>query len=469
MRKLYIPVVLFALMACSCSQNNLRRSPNIVLINIDDMGWADVGYQGSEYYETPVIDELASLGMVFSQAYASASNCAPSRACLTSGQWTPRHGIYTVTNSDRGKSSDRMLVPIPNNTVLHDSVITLADVLQEAGYRTCHAGKWHLGPDPRTQGFDVNIGGSEAGHPGSYYPPYRNVPLEAPDSSYYLTNLVMDHVIDFLDSVGDNPFFLHYTPYAVHSPFHPVKSLLEKYQNKPPGEGQDDARYATMVENLDTQIGRLVSQLESSGKMKNTLLVFTTDNGGVYNISKQWPLRAGKGSYYEGGIRVPFFAVWPGKIKGGTISDVPVTNIDLFPTFLEAAKIKVPAGKILDGKSLLPLLQGNDNLPARALYWHFPIYLENGNPETLDPLFRTRPGSAIRVGDWKYIKYYEMGNEELYNLAEDPGEKDNLVLKNQRKAVELSVLLFAWLTNLEAPIPNQPNYEYVPPGFIMEE
>ena len=446
----------------SCTLFRERESPDIILINIDDMGWRDLGYMGSEYYETPVIDSLARQGMIFTSAYASASNCAPSRACMMSGQWTPRHGIYTVNSSERGRSANRMLIPTPNQTILHDSVLTLADVLQSAGYQTCHAGKWHIGPDPRTQGFDVNIGGCEAGNPGSYYPPYTRVPLEAPDSNYYLTNLIMDKVLEFIDTAGTEPLFLYYAPYAVHTPIHPVKGLLSKYESKAPGEGQDNAGYASMVENLDTQIGRLVERLYASGRMKNTLIVFTSDNGGVYRISKQWPLRAGKGSYYEGGIREPFFAMWPGVISAGQTCDVPISNLDLFPTLLEAARIEVPTDKILDGQSIMTLLKGSNEFSVRPFFWHFPIYLENGNEETADVIFRTRPGSAIRLGDWKLIKYYEDGREELYNLYDDISERNNLINTEPEKAGDLSSLLLKWQTDMNAPVPVVLNPEYNP-------
>lgn len=435
--------------------------PNLILINIDDMGWRDVGFMGSEYYETTNIDALARKGMIFTNAYAAAANCAPSRACMLSGQWTPRHGIYTVDNSDRGKSKDRKLIPTPNTVTLADNVLVIPELLKGAGYTTCHAGKWHLTDDPLQRGFDVNIGGCHAGNPGSYYPPYKNVPLDAPSAEYYLTNLIMDKTLDFVRSVQKKPFFLYYAPYAVHTPIQPVKSLLPKYENKAGWNGQNNAEYATMVENVDTQIGRLIDLLESSGKLDNTFILFTSDNGGVYEITKQWPLRAGKGSAYEGGIREPMFAFWKGKIASGTKSEVPVTNIDFFPTILEVAGIKPPAGKILDGQSILPLLTGKGTIEERPLFWHFPIYLEGGNIETQDPIFRTRPGSAIRLGDWKLIQYFENGDLELYNLKEDIGEKNNLAKSNPKKTQELLGLLEKWRKETNAPVPTELNPDYI--------
>lgn len=456
---------MLALSSCVAPEggSTAGQKPNIVLINVDDMGWRDVGFMGSEYYETPNLDALASRGMVFTQAYASASNCAPSRAGLMSGQWGPRHGIYTVGTSERGRSENRKLIPVVNNTVLPDEQYTLAEAMKDAGYLTCHAGKWHLGRDPLTQGFDINIGGTHAGSPGNYFPPYKNVPLEPPTDDYCLTNLIMDKVLEFLETSGDRPFFLHYTPYAVHTPIQPVKSLLPKYREKQPWQGQQNADYATMVENLDTQIGRLVKKLEESGKFQHTVILFTTDNGGHYGITRQLPLRSGKGSYYEGGIRVPLFVCWEGRIKAGTRSEVPVTNLDFYPTLLEMAGIPKHPEKILDGQSFLPVLTGEGTLGERPLYWHFPVYLEaylkEGDP-TQDPLFRTRPGSAMRLGDWKLIQYFENNDIELYHLAGDVGESANVAGQHPEKAAELLRMLETWRSQTGAPVPGELNPEY---------
>ncbi len=444
------------------SDKQNREKVNLLIINIDDMGWRDVGFMGSEYYETPNIDKLASEGMAFTNAYAGASNCAPSRACMMSGQWTPRHGIYTVDSSERGKKQDRKLIPVKNNEYISESNLLLPQVLQKAGYVTCHAGKWHLSDDPKTFGFQYNIGGSHAGNPGSYYPPYKNVPsIKAISEDDYLTNQIMDNVLDFIDSVNNGPFFLYYAPYAVHSPLQPVKSLLPKYQNKKQWNGQDNMKYATMVENIDTQIGRLIKKLKEKGLLDNTFIAFTSDNGGVYNITKQWPLRAGKGSYYEGGIRVPTFFYWKDKISGNSRSDVPVSNLDFYPTLLDAANIDKPGDKILDGISLLPLLTESQKPTDRALYWHFPIYLDGGNEETQDPLFRTRPGSAIRYGDWKLIQYFENSDIELYNLKTDIEEKHNLHDSHPEIVERLLKSLNEWREVTKAPVPIEINPEYL--------
>ena len=440
-----------------------QQKPNIILINIDDMGWRDVGFMGSEYYETPNLDALAAEGMIFTNAYASASNCAPSRASMLTGQWTPRHGIYTVDSSERGRSEDRKLIPVRNTTVLPDNQHIFAETLKDAGYVTCHAGKWHVSEDPTDFGFDVNIGGTSAGAPGSYYPPYTRVPLDPPSDNYYLTNLIMDKTLDFLHSVGDEPFFLYYSPYAVHTPIHPVHDLLPKYENKPAWKGQNNANYATMVENLDIQIGRLISKLKKSAKLDNTFILFISDNGGHYGVTKQLPLRSGKGSYYEGGIRVPMFAYWRDNVPAGTSSEVPVTMLDFYPTLLDVAGIEKPADKVLDGESILPLLTAKGTIETRPLFWHFPVYLQaymkEGDP-TQDPLFRTRPGSVVRFGDWKLIQYFEYNDLELYNLKEDIGEKNNLADTNRDKLKELLSILEKWREETDAPVPTELNPEY---------
>ena len=441
------------------ADKNTEQRPNILIINVDDMGWRDVGFMGSNYYETPNIDKIAAEGMVFTNAYAGASNCAPSRACLMSGQWTPRHGIYTVESSERGKACDRKLIPVTNNEYIPEDNLLLPQVLKEEGYATCHAGKWHLSDNPKNFGFQQNIGGSHAGNPGSYYPPYKNVPsITAKSDDEYLTVRIMDEVLNFVDTLDERPFFLYYAPYAVHTPIQPIKSLQQKYDDKSAWNGQHNSAHATMVENLDMQIGRLLQQLTEKGYLENTFILFTSDNGGVFRITKQWPLRAGKGSYYEGGIRVPMIASWKGEIEGGTTS-VPVSNLDFYPTILELAGIEKPADKTLDGTCLLPVIF-NGATPKRQLYWHFPIYLEQGNEETQDQLFRTRPGSAIRDGNWKLIQYFENGDLELYNLETDIREKHNLAATNKEKADELLHKLISWREAVNAPVPDQLNPKY---------
>ncbi|WP_236252942.1 sulfatase [Echinicola sp. 20G] len=456
-----ISVVFMLLLYGSCDKKQDFTVPNIIIINVDDLGWKDVGFMGSEYYETPNIDYLSGLGMVFTNGYAAASNCAPSRACLMTGQWTPRHGIYTVSPSTRGKSENRKLIPTENTHTLSNDHTILPEVLHDNGYVNCHAGKWHLSDNPLEYGFDINIGGGHNGMPKSYEPPYQNVNIEKGNNTY-LTDLIMEKTLSFIDSVR-KPFFLNYSPYAVHVPIMPVNSLLPKYEKKAPWNGQGNPEYASMVDNLDRNIGLLIDKLKEKQIFDNTLIVFTSDNGGLYGLTKQKPLRAGKGSYYEGGIRGPFFFVFKDKIKANTKSDAPITNLDIFPTVLEYAGIN-NSNLSLDGDNLSLVLEGKAELLERPLFWHFPIYLEAYNRsdnENRDPLFRTRPGSVIRKGNWKLHYYFEDHGIELYNLSEDIGERNNLAKANPKKAEELLMDLKDWWKDTNAPLPNKLNPEYL--------
>ena len=279
----------------------------------------------------------------------------------------------------------------------------------------------------------------------------------------------MDKAIEFVKEAASGPFFLYYSPYAVHTPIHPVDSLFFRYTEKEPWMGQEHAGYASMIDNLDRNIGNLLQTLEEEGKSHNTLIIFTSDNGGHFAVTKQRPLRAGKGSYYEGGIREPFAITWEGKIDGGQQSEVPVTNLDLYPTILEAAGLrKLLSDKDvmpLDGISLIPHLTKNKQISERPLFWHFPIYLEaavSEDYETRDALFRTRPGSVVRVGDWKLHQYFEDRGLELYNLKDDIGERQNLTESNPEKTQELLEILEEWRERTGAPVPTELNPEYIP-------
>lgn len=443
------------------------EKPNILLINIDDLGWTDLGFMGSQYYETPNVDQLANEGMVFSQAYAAASNCNPARAALFSGQYSPRTGVYTVENSERGRAEERKIIPTENTWFLDEDNLTITEILQQNGYKTAHVGKWHISKDPTTFGIDVNIGGFEAGNPagwdmGGYFSPYNNPNLENGPEGEYLTDRLTDEAIEFLDSIGNKPFFLNYAPYIVHTPIQPKPQLEEKYNNKSRTNQHDNAGYAAMVETMDKNIGRLVEYLKETEKYDNTLIIFTSDNGGLNEISRQWPLRAGKGSYFEGGIRVPMIAIWNAKIEAGSFSRKSVSQIDFFPTFLDAAGIDIPKNKVLDGESLMPIFNGESFL-ERPLFWHFPIYLQaysDDNPETHDVYFRTRPGSLVLKYPWKLHEYFEDGRLELYNLELDIRETTNLVEIFPEKTKELHAILENWRKELDAPVPEELNPEY---------
>jgi len=441
--------LLIALSSCGKRDSGL---PNIVLIVADDLGWKDLGFMGSSYYETPNLDLLAGEGMVLLQAYAAAANCAPSRACLMTGMYTTAHGIYTVASSERGDPRTRRLIPATNTDTLDNRFFTLAEALKQAGYTTVNIGKWHLGNDPCSQGMDYNVGGSIWGHPKSYFAPYIQPSLSAPEGEY-LTDRLTEEAIAFMRNHHRHPFFLYLPYYAVHTPIQAKAGLEQKYEKKGAVACQDNASYAGMVENLDSCIGRLMEELDVLELSENTLVIFTSDNGGIREISCQDPLRAGKGSYYEGGIRVPLIFRWPGLIENESVSIEPVINLDFYPTLLQITGQESPAN--LDGLSLWPILGGEDALTERPIFFHFPVYLQaykKGSDDGRDPLFRTRPGSVIIEGNWKLHYYYEDGGIELYDLNSDPGERKNLASINTIKTAELLAKLEVWLKEEQAPV-----------------
>ncbi len=458
----------------SAGLNFGKRRPNILFFMIDDMGWRDVGFMGSKYYQTPHIDKLASQGMVFTDAYANAANCAPTRACFLTGQYGPRHGIYTVGGSARGVSADRRIIPTENITVLASDHITMAEVLKTAGYVSASMGKWHMG-DPPThgpceQGFDVNIAGNATGTPaGGYFVPYNNPQLPDGPAGEYLTDRLSDEAISFIETNKDRPFFLYLTHYAVHTPTQAKQELIdyyntpEKVADRTTLPDQDNATYAAMIHSVDEGIGRILKRVKDLQLEKNTIVIFFCDNGGT-PVTDMYPLRGRKGMFYEGGIREPMIMKWPGKVKPGSSCDVPVIGVDFFPTFMEVAGAKKPDDKILDGESLVPLLAGGGALSRDAIFWHFPAYLEVGDDESRDPTFRTRPVSVIRKGQWKVLQFFEEWvldggwttidtNKaiELYDLENDLGETTNLAATNTTKRDELLNDLIAWQQSVNAP------------------
>lgn len=455
--------------AATAKTDALRAAkPNIVFILADDLGWKDVGFMGSRYYETPHLDRLAREGIVFTQAYTNGPNCAPTRASLMSGQYSPRHGVYTVGSSERGKSQQRKLIPTKNKTTLDSSIVSLAEALKPAGYISASMGKWHLGNDPELgpigQGFDVNVGGYEAGHPKSYFSPYRNPTLSDGPQGEYLTDRLTEEALKFIKDHRARPFFLYLPHYAVHTPLQAKKAMIEKYKQKTPSGGQGNPTYAAMIENLDRGVGRIMDTLDELKLADKTLVVFYSDNGGVKGITSMTPLRGGKGMLYEGGVRVPLAVRWPGRIRAGTTCDEPVISIDFYPTLLELAGLEKPQDSVLDGTSIVPLLQGLALPSARALFWHFPAYLQGKADGARDPYFRTRPAGAIRHGQWKLIEYFEDGTLELYNIREDIGEARNLADQFPEATRRMHQMLRDWRRALNAPVPDQANPEYAPAG-----
>jgi arylsulfatase A-like enzyme len=458
-----------------------QAPPNIVFIFVDDLGWRDVGFMGSSYYETPNIDRLASRGMVFTDAYANGPNCAPSRASLMSGQYTPRHGIYTVAPSNRGDATRRRFQLRETETELDLAVVTIAESLQTRGYATASMGKWHLGGDghlPTDQGFEVNVAGDDWGTPQSYFWPYERergdrvvaIPhlREGGKEGEYLTDRLTDEAIAWLDQHAGEPFFLYLTHYAVHAPIQAKPGLTQKYRGKPGSDGQQNPRYAAMIESVDDSVGRVMRKLDTLGVADDTVVVFFSDNGGLGTVTSMAPLRGSKGMLYEGGIRVPLIVRWPGHVQPGSSSDVPVIGSDFYPTLLQISGAARPE-QPLDGLSLVPLLEtdssGDTGTPTsfadRALFWHFPAYLEAG--ARIGP-WRITPAAAVRRGDYKLIEFFEDGKLELYDLANDIGEEHDLAASMPDRVGELHELMQSWRESVGAYVPAELNPDYDDPG-----
>lgn len=442
-----------------------EKKPNIILIVADDLGIKDVGFMGGTFFETPNLNKLAASGKVFTNAYASAANCAPSRASMMTGLTQSRHGVYTVGSSERGNAKLRKIIPTKNTPYVAESFVLLPEALKAKGYTTMHLGKWHVSKDPLTQGFDFNIGGTGAGHPKSYFAPFEGLPnLKGDFENQNLTDKLTDEAIRLIEEHkdADKPFFMNLSFFAVHTPLQGKKDLVQKYTNK---EGNNDMRYhpvlGALIENLDANVGKLLSYLEESKLDENTLIIFTSDNGGIRAFSPQTPWRAGKGSYYEGGTRVPLVFSWKGKIKAGTSSGAKVSNIDFYPTITDVADIKTSISS--DGQSLKKHVLNGKKLKKRDLYWHFPIYLQAYDmikDEGKDPYFRTRPGSTIVSGNWKLHEYFEDGDFELYNLSDNPSERIDLSEKYPKIVKKLSEKLADWRASVQAPRPKEANPKY---------
>ena len=465
MKKLLFLLFFSLILSCQDSRNNISK-PNVILINADDLGWSDLSLMGSNYYETPNIDKLAESGMTFYNAYASAANCAPSRASMLSGKYTTEHHIYTVGNSERGNKKTRKLIPIKNNKILDLDFILISEMFKSEGYTNGIFGKWHLGPEgfyPEQSGFDLNIGGCEKGGPGpgGYFSPYENPKIEDGPEGEYLTDRIGNEVVKFIENNQNSPFFAYVPFYSVHTPIQSKEQYREKYLNKTSDKYHNRPDYAAMIQSLDENVGKILNKIEELELSEKTLIIFTSDNGGIRSISNQYPLRAGKGSYYEGGIKVPLIFSWKNKIKSQSKSFERVVNIDFFPTLKNIIGYKNDNLE-LDGVDLSPIFQ-EEKIEERALYFHFPIYLEAYNVQKdngFDPIFRTRPGSVIIKGDWKLHHYFEDNNLELYNLKNDISESNDLSKVNTEKTLELFIDLKIWRDHRKAPIPNKLNPDY---------
>ncbi|MEX0653952.1 MAG: sulfatase [Phycisphaeraceae bacterium] len=458
------------------------RQPNILFILIDDMGWRDLACYGSSFYETPHIDRLAAQGMTFTDAYAACPVCSPTRASILTGKYPARVGITNwIPGNPWGK-----LMGVPFFDRLPETETTVAQALRDGGYHRWHVGKWHLGPKghwPEDFGFDVNVAGCDWGSPHKgYFSPYSMANLDDGPEGEYLTDRLTEEAIALIrERDAGRPFFLHLSHYAVHTPIQAPAELVAKYERKAkalgleqldalePGDAfpclhkkdqrimrrriQSHPVYAAMVENLDTNVGRLLDALDEQGLADETLVVFTSDNGGLSTAEGSptcnAPLAEGKGWMYDGGVREPLLVRWPGVVEPGATCEVPVTSTDFYPTFLEAAGLPLRPDQHADGVSLLPLLRG-EGAPDRAgIFWHYPHYSNQGGT----------PACAVRAGDWKLIEFFEDARLELYNLRDDLEEQHDRAADEPARVTELHGKLVAWRESIEAKIP-EPNPDY---------
>ena len=443
-------------------QNKIEK-PNVVLILIDDLGWKDVGYMGSKFYETPNIDKLSRQGVVFTNAYAACAVCSPTRASIQTGRYPARIGVtdwirarfQTNTNEVKApkpfEENENKKLRTPSNPFWMElDEITIAEVLKQSGYFTCHIGKWHLGTDdyyPEKQGYDLNIAGCDMGQPVNYFDPYADEKgvsfpnLKPRQTGEYLEDRLSDELKSVIEHHKDKPFFINMCNYAVHTPLMAKKEIIEKYQSKTLVDGQKNAIYAAMIESMDKTVGNLMKTLDENNLTDNTIILFLSDNGGLIGPTDNSPLRSGKGYPYEGGIRVPMIVSWKGRIKAGTVCEMPVSSIDLLPTICSFTKTPIPDNKI-DGRDISPAIYGR-KMKQVPLYWHFPHYRE---PNIV-------PYSIIRDGEWKLIKQYEGAIFQLYNLRKDLSEKTNLAEKNPETVSKLNQELEDWLKDTHAKMP----------------
>lgn len=450
------------------AQEKGAEKPNIVLIYADDLGWKDVGYQSGGDFETPHLDKLTQQGMVFTDAYSNAANCQPARACLLSGNYGGRHHVFAVQSTNRGPENHMRLVPIQNKDGLMDDDETIADMLKAAGYATGHFGKWHLyvkggegkpgggGALPSKQGFDVTYDSFGEGELPEGAKGNKKGPESDPKGVFDLSK----QACDFMEVNKDRPFFVYLAHHAPHGPHQARKATQEKIKDI----------YKGCIYDLDASVGRVFAKLSELGLEKKTLVIFTSDNGGA---KSQEPLRGNKGSYYEGGIREPMIAVWPGVIKEGSKCSTPVMQVDYMPTFLEMAGAKTD--KVIDGESLMPLLRQTGELKRKSIFWHMPGYLNKPVTRGRDKFFRTRPVTVVRKGKWKLHMYLEEwvldggaekiatnNSVELYNLEDDLGEHKDLASKETEIRDELVKEIMEYHKSTSAPIPTEKNPGYNP-------
>ncbi|MGC8744268.1 MAG: sulfatase [Verrucomicrobiia bacterium] len=428
-------------------------SYNFVFILADDLGWTDLGCMGSPVYQTPNIDALARGGMRFTQAYSACTVCSPTRASILTGQYSAR---LHLTDWIKGHARPYAKLKIPDWTMyLSTNVVNIAKVLKSAGYTCASIGKWHLGGEeyyPEKEGFDINIGGCDKGQPPSYFSPYKIPTLTDGPKGEYLTDREAQEAVNFIKNNKDKPFFLYLAHHAVHTPLMAKSNLVEKYKAiTKTNSVHKNATYAAMIESMDASVGAVMKCLRELNLEEKTIVIFTSDNGGLLNVTTNIGLRAGKGSSYEGGVRVPLIVYWKNVVKPGSICDEPVISVDYFPTILEIAGLKAPQNHIVDGESIVPLLKQTGKLRRENIFWHYPHYHPGG----------ATPYSAVRSGNFKLIEFFEDSRLELYDLAADPSEKNNIANKNPELTRKLHELLKEWRKKVGAQLPT-PNPDYAP-------
>ena len=430
--------------------------PNIVFILADDLGYTDLGCYGSKYYQTPNLDRMAREGMRFTSGYTCGPNCQPTRAALMTGLYGPRTGVYTVGSIERFNWRSRPLRPVDNVGELPLEKTTVAQALKKAGYATAMFGKWHLGQQgahhPSRRGFDEAIVSM-----GKHFDFKTIPPVEYPEGTY-LADFLTDKAIDFMRRNKGGPFFLYLPHFGVHAPREAKPELIEKFKARKAAGSHDDPVYAAMIYSVDESVGRVLKSLDELKLAENTLVIFSSDNGGVGgyvreglkragDVTDNAPLRGGKGMLYEGGIRVPWIFRWPGTIAAGKMCEEPIISVDFFPTLLDLAGGK--SGRT-DGVSVADLLKSGRkaNLNRDAIYWHFPGYLGAGQDK-----WRTTPVGVVRAGDWKLMEFFEDNRVELYNLRDDVGEQKDLAAKSPDRVKELRGRLVAWRKEVGGKMP----------------
>jgi len=456
--------------------NSPKEKQNVIIFLVDDMGWMDSGVYGSQYYETPNIDRLAQMGMRFTQAYSANPFCSPTRAAIMTGRYPSRFELTSasghlpanpeqdLTTKDKAEPWKKVSTPGIRNYMPVEE-ITLAEVLKEEGYTTCHIGKWHLGEEPyypKKQGFDYNIGGWHLGWPPSYFSPYKNPYIEDGPEGEYLTDRLTDEALKFIEQHKDKPFYMNLWHYAVHTPLHAEKFRVDKYKEKIDPRGrQGNAVMAGMIESMDLSLGRLLDGLEEMNILDNTTLIFTSDNGGLmYSVvngvpaTNNYPLKLGKGNVHEGGIRVPCIIRSPGTTKAGSVSDEVICSVDFFPTILDVIGVNHSSKENpIDGESLVPVLKGKSSFKRDGIFIDFPHYTKPSE---------NIPSHVIINNQWKLIRVYGEGPErqnfyELYNLNEDIKEKFNMAAFYPEVVKELDELIESHLEEIDSqkPVINQ--------------